>query len=215
MSVALLAVLLVVPAVDADPRLPAVIGDHMVLQRDQPVPMWGWADPGEAITVRIEGTKIKGRVRAGTDGRWRVTLPPLAAGGPFQMAVHGKTSLRVDDVLVGEVWLCAGQSNMAFPLSASATAASDVPTAEHPALRFFVVPKRTALEPASDTRGVWQASTPETARAFSAAAYYFGTELQKSLAVPIGLLQASWSGTAGEEWIDPASSRSARFGATD
>ena len=187
----------------ADPRLPAVISDHMVLQRGVRVPIWGWADPGETVRVGIQDARAK--TRAGVDGRWKVVLPPLVVGGPFTLVVRGKSTLVVEDVLVGEVWLCAGQSNMSFPLGSADTAAVDVPKAAHETLRFFTAPRRSALEPASDTRGAWQVSTPETAREFSAVGYYFGTELQKSLDVPVGLLNASWSGTAAEEWIDRAS----------
>jgi sialate O-acetylesterase len=191
--------------VDAAPRLPAIIADHMVLQRDAPVPIWGWADPGERIAVRIEHARAEAVTDA--DGRWRVTLPALSPGGPFELRVHGTRTLRVKDVLVGEVWLCAGQSNMSFPLGSTDTAGRDVPAANHPALRLFTVPQTSALHPMRDTRGVWRTSTPETAAVFSAVAYHFGLELQKQLGVPIGLVHASWSGTAGEEWIDPAALR--------
>jgi sialate O-acetylesterase len=192
-----------VPTAHADPRLPAVIGDHMVLQRHQSLPIWGWADPGEAIIVRV--ADARGDAVTGVDGRWRVTLPPLAAGGPFQLLVHGKTTVRINDVLVGEVWLCAGQSNMRFPLGATDTAAADVPAAFWPRLRLFTVARKTALTPAEDVQGAWQVTTPETARDFSAVAYYFGRELATTLDVPIGLVHVSWSGTAGEEWLDAAS----------
>ncbi len=187
---------------DAALRLPAVLADHMVLQRDAPVPIWGWADPGERVSVRIEHARAT--AVADADGRWRVTLPPLVAGGPFELVVRGTRTLRVKDVLVGEVWLCAGQSNMSFPLGSTDTSVRDVPAANRPALRLFTVPQTSALQPASDTQGVWRTSTPDTAAAFSAIAYHFGIDLQEQLGVPIGLLHASWSGTAGEEWIDPA-----------
>lgn len=191
------------PPAHADLRLPAIFADHMVLQRGRPLRVWGWADPGEAITVRVADARADGVTDA--NGRWRVTLPPLTAGGPFELRVHGKTTLRVRDVLVGEVWLCAGQSNMRFPLGATDTASADVPAAHVPRLRLFTVARRTALVPVDDVRGAWHPTTPETARDFSAVAYYFGRELATTLDVPIGLVHASWSGTAGEEWLDRAS----------
>ncbi len=202
---AALAIVLGAATARAEPRLPAVIGDHMVLQRGRPVPIWGWAEPGEAITVRI--ADARGDAVTAADGRWRLTLPPLEPGGPFVLAVRGMASVLVKDVLVGDVWLCSGQSNMSFALASADTAARDVPAAGDAALRFFTVPRRSALEPVGDAGGAWQVSTPETARDFSAVAYYFGAALRERLDVPIGLVHASWPGTAGEEWLDPGSLR--------
>jgi len=196
------AVLLAESPASAAPRLPAIVSDGMVVQRDRPVAIWGWAEPGEAIMVRVADARAD--TVTGSDGRWRVRLPPLAAGGPFTLMVRGTTTVTVKDVLVGDVWLCAGQSNMTFPLGATDTAAADVAAASHPELRLFTVARASSLTASADTHGRWQASTPETARAFSAVAYYFGVELQRHLDVPIGVVQASWSGSAGEEWLDDA-----------
>jgi sialate O-acetylesterase len=189
----------------ADPRLPSVLSDHMVLQREKPVAIWGWAEPGEVVRVEIQDARTE--AVTGADGRWRAMLPALAAGGPFDLTVQGMTTIVIHDVLVGEVWVCAGQSNMNFPLIDSDTGTRDVPAADDRMLRFFTVRRRSTLEAMSDTTGAWTASTPPTAGAFSAVGYYFGAELRRSLGVPVGLVQASWSGTAGEEWSDLATLR--------
>jgi len=180
----------------ADPRLPAVFSDHMVLQRGRAVPVWGLADAGEGITVTLNGASRQ--ARAGADGRWRVDLPAQGAGGPFTLTVAGKSTLRVRDVLVGEVWVASGQSNMALALARASRA--DAASASHGRIRLFTVPRTTSLRPVENLAASWQACTPEAAGAFSAVAYYFGRQLHEELGVPVGLVHTAWPGSLGEEW---------------
>ena len=187
----------------ADPRLPHLFTDHAVLQRGRPVSVWGWADPGERITVRLAGRARK--TSAGADGRWRVSLPPLGAGGPYTLSVEGKRTLTVRDVLVGEVWVASGQSNMDFQLSRAQTAAAELPRATSPTLRLIKVPMHSALEPRADFDAAWQTASPESAKDWSAVAYFFARDLQARLKVPVGIIQTTWSGTAAEAWTDAAS----------
>jgi len=183
----------------AEPRLPALIGDHMVLQQGAPVRIWGMADPGERIDVSL-GAYAPRAAMAGPDGQWEVILDSLRPGGPFDLTVRGTRTIVVRDVMVGEVWVLSGQSNMAFPLSRASTAANAIPAANHPNIRLFTVPKRNALEPAPGALSSWEICTPETARDFSAVGYFFGEELHRRLGVPIGLIHSSWPGTRAEQW---------------
>ena len=180
----------------ADPRLPALFGDHMVFQRGRALPVWGLADAGEEITVDLNGTVRQ--TRAGPDGRFRVDLPAQAAGGPFTLTVAGKSTLHVRDVLVGEVWVASGQSNMTLSLARASRA--DAAAASHPQIRLFTVPRATSLAAVEEIAASWQPCTPETAGPFSAVAYYFGRRLHEELRVPVGLVHTSWPGSLGEEW---------------
>jgi sialate O-acetylesterase len=194
------------PAVRADPRMPHLFSDHMVLQRDIPVRVWGWADPNESIEVTLAG--MSQRTIAAGDGRWAVTLSPHAAGGPFILEVRGKKTVRLTDIVMGEVWVASGQSNMTYALAGAATGAQAVAKADDPYLRFFTVPKRIAVAPQTDTLpAAWELSTPDTAKGFSAVAYFFARDLRRSLGVPVGVILSAWPGTAGEEWTDPESLR--------
>lgn len=189
----------------AEVRLPAVLGDHMVIQRDKPVSIWGWAGRGEKITVRLAGREAG--TRAAADGSWRVNLDPLGAGsGPLEMTVRGERGpeLVIRDILVGEVWLCSGQSNMEWPLSALLSPIPEILRANDSGLRLFLVPKRTSDRPESDVEAAWTLCAPETARPFSAVAYYFGCELRKAQGVPVGLIESAWGGTAIEPWTPPS-----------
>ena len=183
----------------AEPRLPALISDHAVLQQGVPVRIWGNAEPGERIEVTL-GDYAPQSTQAGQDGQWEVTLDSLRPGGPFDLTVKGTRTIVVRDVLVGEVWILSGQSNMAFPLSRSSTAASTIPAAGHSNIRLFTVPKRNSLEPAPGVHSSWEICTADTARNFSAVGYFFGEELHRRLGVPIGLIHSSWPGTRAEQW---------------
>ena len=196
LALALMAMFL--PVVRADVRLPSIIGDHMVLQQDRPITIWGWADPGEAVAV-IVGTERQSTV-GNKDGRWQVRLRAKRSGGPIEVIVEGRNRLVLKDVLVGEVWLCSGQSNMQFAMRATSHAKEDVEAAEHPEIRLFTVPKECSLHPLTDTRGAWSVCSPNTAGRFSAVAYLFGRELFKELGGPVGLIASSWGGTNAEEW---------------
>jgi len=198
--VAVLTVAASVRPTEAAPRLAAAFSDHAVLQRDMPVRVWGWADAGEAITVEFAGQRQTATVD-GT-GRWQVRLMPLAASDePRDLVVTGNGTVTIRDVLVGEVWLASGQSNMGSPLSSVDNAATVLPEASDPLLRFFTVVKATAAEPLADVKGAWQATTPDTARSFSAVAYFFAKELRTRLNCPVGILHASWGGTAAHTWL--------------
>lgn len=183
----------------ADPALPHLISDHAVLQRDRQIHVWGTADPAESITV----TLATSTARTNTDraGHWSVLLPGLPAGGPFTLTVAGKKIVTIKDVLIGEVWIASGQSNMTFSLSGSEGADKELPAADYNEIRLFNVPKRVAASAQPDTLPAgWQACTPESAKEFSAVAYYFARELHKRLNVPIGIIESAWPGTAIEEW---------------
>ena len=204
MNVVLVAVLLIAaPAAVADVRLPHVIGSNMVLQRDMAVPIWGWADPGEEVTVKIAGQEV--RVKADEKGGWIVRLAAMPAGGPHEMTVAGKNTVQLANVLVGEVWVASGQSNMEMGISQVNDAEKEIAAADYPQIRLFDVPKVAAGEPVDDVDAAWLPCSPQNIMAgtwggFSAAAYFFGRELHKELKVPIGLIDSSWGGTRIEPW---------------
>jgi len=190
--------LLIHPHAAADVRLPALFSDHMVLQRDATVPVWGWADPGEAVTVSIAGQRKT--ATADAKGKWRVKLDKSTATGPATLTVVGKNKLTVMDVLLGEVWLASGQSNMQMAVNGVKDARTEIAAANFPQLRMFTVARKTAVTPQEECGGKWVVCSPETVAQFSAAAYFFGRELHQSLKTPVGLINASWGGTAIEGW---------------
>jgi sialate O-acetylesterase len=163
------------------------------------VPIWGWADPSEKVTVTLNN-QLK-TVKAGKDGKWRVTLDAMEAGGPYQLLVKGKNNtVAFDDVLTGEVWVCSGQSNMEWPLGAAANAKTEIPVANFPNIRQLLVKKELSLTPKDNIEGSWSVCTPQTAPQFTAIGYFFAKQLQKELNVPIGLINTSWGGTHSETW---------------
>jgi len=182
----------------ADVRLSSLFTDHMVMQRGRPVPVWGWADEGEKVTVEFRGVKLSATTK---DGKWMVKLPPQKAGGPETLKVAGHNRLEVRDVLVGEVWFCSGQSNMEWPMTRSFQPDQDIANSANPNLRLYTVPKRKSASPAANVPSKWVESGPETVKSFSAVAYYFGRDLQKALGVPVGLIHTSWGGSPAEAWI--------------
>ena len=184
-------------------RTAAIFSDHMVLQRDQPLPVWGWAAPGRAVTVDVGPHSA--RTRTNAEGRWRLTLPPLESGkGPLSMSVKaGNETIRLTDILVGDVWLCSGQSNMEMSVSQSADGKAEIKAANHPQIRLFNVPRPIdpiAIDPQDDLVGQWQTCSPETIPDFSAVGYYFGREIHQRTNVPIGLINSSYGGTIIETW---------------
>ena len=185
-------------------RLPAIFSDHLVLQRETVVPVWGQADAGEKVTVVFAGQTKSATADAG--GKWSVKLDALSASAaPRELVASGKdSSVKLADVLVGDVWLAGGQSNMGFPLSSAHNAAEVLPQAEDPQLRFFRVKTRTAAEPQPDCSASWEKSTPETAKGFSGVAYFFAREIRRDQKVPVAVLQAPWGGTDIETWISLA-----------
>ena len=182
-----------------DVKLPSLFGNHMVLQQKQADKVWGWADPGEKVTVTIAGSSKE--AVAGTDGYWSVALDPLDAGGPHQMVVKGNDTITFDDVLVGEVWVCSGQSNMQWDVKDAVDADLESLSADYPQMRLISVPLIGTQELKTDFKGQWTACTPETVKSFSAVGYYFGRQLHQTLKVPVGLIDNSWGGSACEAWI--------------
>lgn len=201
--VALASLLLVARFCYADPALPALFTDHMVLQRNQQVRVWGLADAGEAISISLNGKAAT--TTTASDGHWKTTLPSMEAGGPFTLVIRGKKTVAIHDVMVGEVWIASGQSNMNYALAGSVGAAVELQQADRPEIRLFKVPLHSSLEPQRSISTAWTLCTPETARNFSAVAYYFARDLNLALNVPIGIIQSTWSGSLAEEWTDPAS----------
>lgn len=183
-------------------KLHALFADHMVLQQELSVPVWGWADEGETVTVQFRGQQQTATTR---DGKWMVWLDPLKAGGPFKLVVSGKNRIELRDVLVGEVWICSGQSNMEWSLSRSYQSKEDIAKSANKRIRLFTVPKLKAPAPTPDVQSVWQECRPETSTNFSAVGYYFGRALERARKVPIGLIHTSWGGSPAEVWMsEPA-----------
>ncbi len=202
---ALAALVLSASAAHADVALPSVFSDHMVLQKGRPVPVWGTGKTNEKVTVTIAGQTKHARV--GTKGTWKVVLDPLVARGPHEMVVKGNNEIRIQDVLVGEVWVCSGQSNMQWTVRQSGDAAREIEKANWPRMRLLTVPRRPMTEPQGDFQGRWQVCSPETIANFSAVAYYFGRALHeagdvRAGEVAIGLINTSFGGTPAEAWTD-------------
>ena len=197
--IAVVAVCAMSPSVRANVKLPAVFSDHMVLQQDQPVPVWGWAEAGEQVKVSFAGqTKT---TQAGADGKWSVKLDKLAASGqPQTLSVKGKNAVTVQDVLVGEVWLCSGQSNMGMTVNRAKDFEQEQTAAKLPQIRMFKESSSAAPTPQPQGRGQWEVCTPETVGGFSATAYFFGREVHKALGGPVGLINSSVGGTPIEAW---------------
>ena len=182
----------------AEVRLPALFSDNAVLQQGMRVPIWGWADEGEEVTVSFRGQKAKAKAK---DGKWMVKLNNLKAGGPDTLTVSGKNTIALKNVVVGEVWICSGQSNMEWPLSRSYESQADIAASANPNIHLFTVPKLKANAPVNDVKASWVECNPQTAPGFSAVAYYFGRELQKARNVPVGLIHTSWGGSPAEVWM--------------
>lgn len=183
----------------AEVKLPAIIDSHMVVQRDVPLVIWGWADAGEAVVVKLGDASAE--AKADDQGTWRVTLPAQQADGKARtITVTGKNTIELTDILVGEVWLGSGQSNMEWSVRASKGAKEAIAAASHPKIRLIHVPKVQVKEPAKDVKAKWTACTPQTIPNFSAVLYYFGLKLHKDLNVPIGLINSSWGGSPIEPW---------------
>lgn len=193
------------PSAGADVTVPSVLADHMVIQRGKPVHVWGMADPGENVSVEFRGNRAS--TQAGALGRWSLYLPVGEAGGPFALTIRGKNTITLQDVLVGDVWIASGQSNMEFPMARTAwsngvkNAPQEIATANYPRLRLFIVQHQFSDSPMADapTTG-WRACTPQTVADFSAVAYFFARDLIKRENVPIGVIESNWGGTPAEAW---------------
>ena len=196
------------------PSLPFVspmFGDNMVLQRGKPIRFWGWAKAGESVRVELAGRAAT--AVAGPDGRWQAEVEAPAPGGPYTVTITGPDqSVVLHEVLVGDVWLCGGQSNMELGLGQARNGAEEIKAAEHPEIRLFVVQKHVAYAPTAVLQGSWKICSPQTVAengwgGFSAVGYFFGRKLQDELHVPIGLIQDCWGGTPAESWMSPESLR--------
>ena len=200
---AALTLALAVP-VQAQLRLPLVLSDGAVLQRDHDVPVWGWATPGADVTVRLGDARAT--TEAGADGRWRVELPEMAAGGPHILTVAsaGETA-TASDIMIGDVWVLSGQSNMEWPVRAANNAEAEIAAADDSAIRHFFVPHTFAETPQDELAGgSWAVASPETVGDFSAIGYFFAREIRPEIGVPVGLLHTSWGGSRIEPWMSPA-----------
>src|ERR1700690_4043001 len=186
----------------ADPLLPTLISDHMVLQQGREIHLWGQADSGEKVTVSLAGHSAT--TTADAHHQWSVRLPAMAAGGPFTLTVQGNKKIEIKDVMIGEVWIASGQSNMTFSLDGAEGAATEVPKADYPQIRLFTVPRKIALSPQDDTLPAhWKICTPDNAKSFSAVAYFFAREIHRTQSVPIGVVESAWPGTTIEDWVSP------------
>ncbi len=196
----------ILPQARAEVRLPKVFGSHMVLQQEQPIVVWGWAAPGEKITVEFQSDSTE--VQANEKGEWKARLPARKAGGPYTLVVKSSNTVALEDVLVGEVWLCSGQSNMEMGIGIIQNGTGEVAAANYPDIRLLMVANRWTPTAQEDIEGTWKACTPGAVAeggwgGFSACAYFFGRELHKALNVPVGLIDATWGGTCIETWTPP------------
>ncbi|SMB87170.1 protein of unknown function DUF303 acetylesterase putative [Hymenobacter roseosalivarius DSM 11622] len=187
--------------VQATVRVPKLVGDHMVLQRDKLLQLWGWADAGEAVTVSFRGKSYPAKT-GGPGGKWTVALPAQPAGGPYEMTIKGQNTLQIKDILLGDVWLASGQSNMEWPLQQNVVNfKQEIAQANFPRIRLLNVQDATAATPQADfnSKG-WKVCGPQTVGDFSAVAYFFGRDLHQQYKVPIGLISSEWGGTPAEAW---------------
>lgn len=182
----------------AEVKLPSLISDHMVLQQEAKANVWGTADPGEQVTVKLGPTSVS--AKANEKGSWSVRLSGFKPGVIGDMTITGKNTITVKDVAIGEVWVCSGQSNMEWSVRASKDPDAEIAAAKFPAVRLFTVPRTPKLEPTPECSGKWEVCSPESIPGFSAIAYFFGRDLHKKLQVPVGLIHSSWGGTPAQFW---------------
>jgi sialate O-acetylesterase len=189
----------------ADVRLPAVLSSNMVLQQQTHVKLWGWSEPGEKIVVTASWDHQTDSARGTRDGKWEVLISTPSAGGPYSIVIKGRNTITLENVLIGEVWVCSGQSNMEMCETwGLPDIRKELPSCDNASIRFFHVPRSTAAYPQEDGRGQWAACDSNELKTFSAVAYFFGKKLHSELNVPIGLIEAAWGGTPAEVWT-PAS----------
>lgn len=186
-------------ALHAEVTIPFILSDNMVLQRDVQFNIWGWAKPGERVTVTFKDQRVS--VKTASNGDWKALFDPIPAGGPYEMTISGKNTIVLKNILVGDVWVCSGQSNMEWPLSQSRNWMTDRNTVDNKNIRLFYVPKNMSIKPQQNTKEArWEMCDERNAATFSAVGYYFGMNLSKQLAVPIGLINSNWGGTDIETW---------------
>ncbi len=183
-------------------RLPGFFGDHMVLQQESEIPVWGWCDPGEEIRVTLDGNEAT--TSGDSSGTWRIALPAMfAQTEPLTLRVEGTNTLEINDVLIGEVWLCSGQSNMEWTVDRSTNHDAEIATADYPLIRHIKVAKRSSTTPLDDIEADWTVCSPDVAGSYTAAGYFMARTLHKELGVPVGLINSSWGGTRVEPWTPP------------
>ncbi len=193
-------------------KMPAMFSDNMVLQQKIKIPVWGTAPQSTKVTVQLLAQQKTAKANA--EGKWRVNLDAMPAGGPHQLAIIGEDTITFDNVMIGEVWLCSGQSNMEMPLVSNWAKVNnfeaEVAAANHPNLRLFIAKRAKSTKPQSeiDSEG-WKVCDPGNVKNFSATAYFFGRHLQEKLGVPVGLIQSAWGGTVVEAWTSGASLKKA------
>lgn len=183
----------------AELKMSSIFGDRMVLQQKQPIHIWGWTAPGQKVQAQLESSQASGT--ADQTGRFDLMLDPVDAGGPYELKVTADETRTFTDVLVGEVWLCSGQSNMQWSVKQANDPDLEIRTARYPKIRLITVPQVGTQEPQNDFKGEWQECSPETVPDFSAVGYFFGRQLHQTLDVPIGLIDNAWGGSAAEAWV--------------
>jgi sialate O-acetylesterase len=197
-------------------KLASLFHDQLVLLRDRENPIWGSDVPGQRVTLSVSGpVSAQTSTETGADGRFELACPALPAGGPYELVVTGSESALVRDVLVGEVWLASGQSNMEWPLAAARDADSELANADHPAIRVLKVARKPSAMPERSFDGTWQSASPDTAASFTAVGYFFARELHLRLGVPIGIIDATWGGTSIDSWLSLDALRSVDAGADE
>ena len=188
--------------VNANISIPAIFSNNMVLQQNAEVTFWGWAKPNENVVIKTGWDKTEWSSKASNQGTWKILVKTPKAGGPFNIQIKGMNEINLENILIGEVWLCSGQSNMEWSPAAGITnGEEEIKNAGNPNIRFFSVNHSTAIYPQTNFNGKWTECTPETMRNFSAIAYFFGKKLNTDLNVPIGLINSSWGGTPAEAWM--------------
>ena len=181
----------------ADVKPNPLFTDGAVLQRGQPVQVWGTARDGEKVSVEIDGQKISATAAA---GKWNVNLKPLKEGGPFTMKITGDNTVTINNLLVGEVWVCSGQSNMEWTFAKAHNAKEEGPKASYPKIRMFTVKKKVSAKPLAEAEGSWVECSPQTVNGFSAVGYFFARDIHQKLSVPVGMIHTSWGGTPAQAW---------------
>jgi sialate O-acetylesterase len=186
----------------ANISLPEIFSDNMVLQQKSDVIVWGWAKPGEKVVVKADWMDSEISTAGSTQGTWKITVKTPAAGGPYNISITGQNEIILKNVLIGEVWLCSGQSNMEMSAQWGINNADEeIKSADYPGIRFFTVNTSTSMYPQDRISGTWKTCSPETMKPFSAIGYFFARKLYKELGVPVGIINSSWGGTPAESWM--------------
>lgn len=198
-QLSVVACFLFVLAVDADVKPAGIFSSDMVLQRDQNIVIWGWADKRERVSITFNQQTKK--TRADASGKWKLVFPPMPAGGPYDMKVQGKNVVNFRNILIGDLWVCSGQSNMGMSVKNSSNAEKEIAEANFPSIRLMSVPRNMPVKPVDDIQNAsWKVCSPETIPGFSAVAYFFGRNVYNEIDAPIGLIHTSWGGTNVEAW---------------